>query len=146
MSPRAWIATILCALALWAPLVLLVALAHGQTVGCRTHRCWHKIHVARLDRMVERRIERVAPLRCYGQPSAVPCWIIMRESRGSWTAWNPQPVHGFHARGFYQLLGHGEPWPVIVRSHYETLKRKLAHHRIAAHLWHEQQAGQARHW
>lgn len=132
------------AIALAVALVLLfVASARA---GCATRKCWHRVHAHRLDRMVERRIERVAPLRCYGQPSAVPCWIITRESRGSWTAWNPQAINGFHARGFYQLLGHGEPWPVLVASRYETLKRKLAHHRIAHELWSEQQAGQARHW
>lgn len=127
-------------------LVIFSVSVHQADANCRTHACWYRVHVHHLERMVERKIRAVAPLRCYGQPSAVPCWIITRESRGSWAAWNPQAIKGFHARGFYQLLGHGEPWPVLVRSHYETLKRKLAHHRIARGLWREQQAGKARHW
>lgn len=147
MSLRCVLATFVCGLAMWVAFLgsLFAIDAFGN---CQTHKCWQRVHVKHLERMVERRIERVAPLRCYGQPSAVPCWIITRESRGDWSAWNAQScgTSGYHARGFYQLCGHGEPWPVLLSSRYETLKRKLAHRRIAAHLWNQQQAGQARHW
>jgi hypothetical protein len=62
---------------------------------------------------------------CYGGMWAIPCSIIGCESGGSWTAHNPHSP----ARGPYQLLGHGEPWPV------RTDADRLAHHRIASQLW-----------
>lgn len=138
---RRWFSVLLALAVLVHPVA-----ARAHVHGCHTRKCDRRVHAARLVQMVERKIALVTSFRCYGQPSAVPCWIITRESRGSWTAWNPQAVHGYHARGFYQLLGHGEPWPVLGGSRYETLKRKLAHHRIAHELWRQQQAGQARAW
>jgi hypothetical protein len=57
---------------------------------------------------------------------AVPCWIIMRESRGRWGAANTAST----AVGPYQMLDlHGRPWPI------RSAADRLAHHRIAAHLW-----------
>lgn len=63
-------------------------------------------------------------------PAGGGCWVIpescvMAESGGSWTAHNPTSP----ARGPYQLLGHGEPWPVTTRS------EAMEHHRIAARLY-----------
>lgn len=62
-------------------------------------------------------------------PDGGGCWeipvaCVMAESGGSWTAENPSSP----ARGPYQLLGHGEPWPVT------TYKQAMAHHRIAEDL------------
>lgn len=127
--------------------LLAAALAPSTKASCGTHRCWHRVHVHHLERMVERKIAAITPYRCYGERSVKPCFIIRQESAtsGLWRAWNPQPVSGYHARGLYQLLGHGEPWPVIIGSRlagvhpwvsarYETLKRKLTHHRIARAL------------
>ena len=55
----------------------------------------------------------------------IPTWCVEAESGGSWEADNPTS----DARGAYQLLGHGEPWPVDSRS--DAMK----HHRIAAGLY-----------
>lgn len=55
----------------------------------------------------------------------IPAWCVEAESGGSWTADNP----GSDARGPYQLLGHGEPWPVVTRA------QAMEHHRIAADLY-----------
>lgn len=61
-------------------------------------------------------------------PDGGGCWeipvaCVMDESGGSWTAYNPSG-----ARGAYQLLGHGEPWPVTTRA------QALEHHDIAEDL------------
>lgn len=63
-------------------------------------------------------------------PAGAGCWVIpascvMAESGGSWTAQNPASP----ARGPYQLLSHGEPWPVTTRA------QAMEHHRIAAALY-----------
>lgn len=57
----------------------------------------------------------------------IPAWCVSKESGGSWTADNPES----DARGAYQLLGHGEPWPV------EDRNDAMAHHLIAAALYAE---------
>lgn len=121
--------------------------------GCRTHSCdkrvGTRIRVARASNYVERKIDRITPYRCYGQQSVVPCYIITRESRGNWKALNTW-TYGVpcwrRACGLYQFLGKNVPWPVVVPSRYQTLKRKLAHHRVARVLWRQQQAGSACHW
>lgn len=126
-----------------ALLVALTLTTPTASASCQSHRCWQKVHVHRLEHAVEKRIARIAPYRCYGYRSVKPCWVIGQESAtsGFWRAWNPQTCgSGFHARGLYQLCGHGEPWPVIVTwgrrlwRHYRTLKNELAHHRIAERL------------
>lgn len=55
----------------------------------------------------------------------IPEWCVFAESGGSWTADNPTS----DARGPYQLLGHGEPWPVTTRA------QAMEHHRIAGALY-----------
>lgn len=65
-------------------------------------------------------IDRITP---YGK-WAIPWPIVRCESGGSWTAANPSG-----AQGPYQLLGHGQPWPV------RTLQDKIRHHEIALSLW-----------
>lgn len=64
---------------------------------------------------------------------AIPWHIVSCESKGptaplggDWTVSNSE-LSGAH--GPYQLLGHGEPWPV------RSFRDRLAHHRIAAALW-----------
>lgn len=126
--------TIALAAVLFAAALLLPATAGAS---CRTHSCWQRVHVHHLERMVEARIDRITPFTCYGFRSVKPCWVITQESAtsGFWRAYNPSG-----AEGIYQLLGHGQPWPVIVTwgprlwRKYETLKRMLAHHRIARSL------------
>lgn len=125
---------------------------HGH---CRTHACWHRVHVHRLELMVGKRIAAITPYRCGPVRSVVPCYIINRESSmcGYWYALNGpcpggRPVADSRtpcdrrACGIYQLLGSEKhaPWPVVVTwgrrlwRRYETLKRELAHHRIARGL------------
>lgn len=60
----------------------------------------------------------------------IPAWCVEAESGGSWTAYNPSG-----ASGPYQLLGHGQPWPVTTRA------QAMAHHRIAAQLYASQGLG-----
>lgn len=118
--------------------------------SCRTHRCWHAVHVNRIERVVEKRTAAVTPFGpCFGGRWAVPCSIIGRESRGGWrvlNAWTSGSACIRRACGPYQFLGWSVPWPVVVRSKYETLKRKLAHHREARRLWIQQRRGAACHW
>lgn len=112
---------------------------------CHTHKCWHKVHIARAEHSVEKKIVRITPYHCWTVVgvirSAVSCWIITQESAmvrvGPWRALNTGS-NGIpcitRACGPYQFLGWRVPWPVIVPSKYETLKRKLAHHRQARRL------------
>lgn len=65
-------------------------------------------------------IDRITP---YGK-WAIPWPIVRCESGGSWGARNASG-----AEGPYQLLGHGQPWPV------RTLADKIRHHEIALSLW-----------
>jgi hypothetical protein len=144
--------------ALCAPSFLTAA--SPAEARCRTDACWKRVAVKRDINAVERKIARVAPLRCFGERSAKPCWVIAQESRmcSFWLALNGpcpggRPVADsrtpcdYRACGIYQLLGpeKNAPWPVIIearssrrldrlKASYETLKRKLAHHRIAARL------------
>lgn len=129
------LAVLFAALALSAP--------GAASASCHTHHCWQRVHVNKLERMVKKRIARITPYRCFGERSVKPCAVIAQESSNSglWRAWNPLSCgSGYHARGLYQLCGHGEPWPVIVTwgkrlwRRYRTLKNELAHHRIAARL------------
>lgn len=113
--------------------------------SCHTHKCWHRVHLARAEHSVEKKIVRITPYHCWTVTgvirSAVSCWIITQESAtvraGPWRALNTGsngvPCYT-RACGPYQFLGWSVPWPVIVRSQYETLKRKLAHHRMARKL------------
>lgn len=134
--------------------VVMFLLPTTADANCRTHKCWHTVHVHRLERMVERKIDAITPYKCGPERSVVPCYIINHESSmcGYWLALN-----GCHqssnripcatrACGMYQFLGWKVPWPVIVRSVYQTLKNKLAHHRMARRLWGQQSAGAACHW
>lgn len=125
-----------------ASIMFALSVSSAQA-SCHTHHCWQRVHVHHLERLVEKRIAAITPYRCAGHRSVKPCWVIAQESAtsGFWRAWNDQSCgSGYHARGLYQLCGHGEPWPVIVTwgrklwRRYETLKRELAHHRIARGL------------
>lgn len=63
-------------------------------------------------------------------PDGEGCWVIpascvRAESGESWAAHNPTSP----ARGAYQLLGHGEPWPV------DSREDALEHHAIAEGLY-----------
>lgn len=55
----------------------------------------------------------------------IPAWCVRAESGGRWDAHNPTSP----ARGPYQLLSHGEPWPVRTRA------QAMEHHRIARALY-----------
>jgi hypothetical protein len=131
--------------------LLLLSTTAAAEARCQSHACWQRVHVNRVERSVEKKIARITPYRCSGYRVAVPCYIIDHESAmaGFWTALN-RGSSGVpclrRACGIYQFLGWAVPWPVIVRSHYETLKRMLAHHRMARRLWAQQRAGAACHW
>lgn len=127
--------------------ILLVFLLFPATAGanCRTHKCWHRVHIHRAEHSVEKKIARLTPYRCQTVVgifrSAKPCWVITQESAmvrmGPWRAlntWTGGVPCAQRACGPYQFLGWNVPWPVIVKSRYETLKRKLAHHRQAARM------------
>lgn len=98
---------------------------------------------AQIEALRERLKDRVAEEKSGGSwcaPNPAPdgggCWVIpewcvQAESGGSWTADNPSS----DARGPYQLLGHGEPWPVVTRA------QAMEHHRIAADLYASQGLG-----
>lgn len=105
----------------------------------------------RVEHSVVKKIDRITPYRCFGGRWAIPCRFIGIESRGSWTVLNLRSSGvpcWYRACGPYQFLGKEKhvPWPVIVRSHYQTLKNKLTHHRVARLLWGQQAAGIACHW
>ena len=75
-----------------------------------------------------RRIElrSIAPYKCGSHGRfAVPCSIVARESRYSWSAYNTSSG----ALGPYQFLGWRVPWPV------RSAADQIAHHRMAARLW-----------
>lgn len=97
----------------------------------RMVRCAHSPKAAANMRDVRKEMARrrqVRKLRPFVGPRghhwAIPYRIIRCESRGSWTAYNRSG-----AKGPYQLLGHGAPWPANTRA------KRRAHHRIAARLW-----------
>lgn len=103
---------------------------------CQRHRHWKprlkRLRAGLRDRHLEAlralaEILRLTPYDCGAIGRfAVPCPIIYRESGGYWHAKNPASS----AAGPYQLLDiHGRPWPIVSGAD------KLAHHRIAAHLW-----------
>lgn len=124
---------------------LALFMAATSQASCRTHACWHRVHIARAEHSVEKKIDKLTPYSCWTVTgrfrSAKPCWVITQESAmvkvGPWNALNTW-VSGTpclrRACGPYQFVGWNVPWPVIVRSHYETLKRKLAHHRQASRM------------
>lgn len=109
----------------------------------RMTRCMFSAKKAARARRLQRRLRRgfrfrlaearLAPYVCHWSQtsgrSAIPCYIVECESHGLWWAHNPSG-----ARGRYQLLGHGEPWPVLTGSVAETRRRILTHHRIARSL------------
>ena len=126
-------------------LVVLFLFPTSAHASCHTHKCWHRVHLARAEHSVEKKISRITPYRCWTITgvfrSAVSCWIIEQESAtvrsGPWNAlntWVSGTPCGSRACGPYQFVGKAVPWPVIVESRYETLKRKLAHHRMARTL------------
>lgn len=125
-------------------IIFLVLFLFPASAGasCHTHTCWHRVHIARAEHSVEKKIARITPYRCWTVTgifrSAKPCWVITQESAmvrvGPWRAlntWTSGAPCWRRACGPYQFLGWNVPWPVLVRSHYETLKRMLAHHRQA---------------
>jgi hypothetical protein len=116
-----------------------------RVMRCQWRRSSYRIlrrHEVRYRRHHLRRLERrdqlraLTPYDCGAAGRfAVPCPIVFRESRYSWTAANPASS----AVGPYQLLDmHGRPWPIRSRAD------RLEHHRIAARLW-DGGAG-ASHW
>jgi hypothetical protein len=60
----------------------------------------------------------------YFVPNPGSCSTISCESGFSWGAVNPSSG----ANGAYQLLGHGQPWPI------RGFRDRLRHHQIAATL------------
>lgn len=126
-------------------LVVLFLFPTSANASCSTHQCWHRVHMNRLEHMVQKRIDRITPYSCWTITgtfrSAKPCWVITQESAtvkaGPWNAlntWTGGTPCLSRACGPYQFVGWRVPWPVIVKSKYETLKRKLAHHRQAASM------------
>lgn len=71
---------------------------------------------------------RLTPYVCSdGTRWAIPCYVVMCESHGSWTAYNGSSG----ARGPYQFVGWNVPWPVYSQAH------RNAHHRMARYLWND---------
>lgn len=75
-----------------------------------------------------RELRKIAPYPGNGEWWSVPWPIVRCESlsSGLWSAYNSSG-----AEGPYQLLGHGQPWPVT------NWHDKMEHHRIAAALYAE---------
>lgn len=126
-------------------IILALFYAVKADASCQTHKCWHRVHIARAENSVEKKIDHITPYSCRTIVgifhSAVPCWVITQESAmvraGPWNAlntWTRGYPCGNRACGPYQFVDKPVPWPVIVRSYYKTLKRKLAHHRMARRL------------
>lgn len=120
--------------------MLFAAPADAQ---CHTHKCWHKVHINRVENFIQKKIDRITPYKCGPVQSVKPCWVIAQESSMChyWRALNG--CHGYDGRipcktqacGLYQFLGWNVPWPVIIPGNkLETLRRKLAHHRQAARM------------
>lgn len=126
-------------------LLMILLIPTSAEASCHTHKCWHRVHIHRAEKSVEKKIDKLTPYSCWTVTgtfrSAKPCWVITQESAmvkaGPWNALNTW-VQGIpclrRACGPYQFLGWNVPWPVIVKSHYETLKRMLAHHRQASRM------------
>lgn len=89
----------------------------------RTMACKQRV----IRRHRQRLIDAITPYRGPdGTRWAIPWVIVACEGGNNWTIVNHE---GSGAHGPYQLLKHGEPWPV------RTFADRLAHHRIAARLW-----------
>jgi hypothetical protein len=71
-----------------------------------------------------RALRQIAPYPGGGTWWAVPYSIVLCESGGSWSAYNPSG-----AVGPYQLLGWGAPYPA------RTWREKMENHRIAARVY-----------
>jgi hypothetical protein len=82
---------------------------------------WHD-YKARFFRY--RALRLIAPYPGAGTWWAIPYAIVSCEGGSGWTAANSSG-----AEGPYQLLGHGQPWPVT------SWHDKMEHHRIAASLY-----------
>lgn len=108
----------------------------GRHIAC-LKRAKHRHRIQRDRAKAKKRLglyrayRRIATVRCtrgmYGfwvPIAANTCACIGQESGFSWRAHNPSSP----ARGAYQLLGHGEPWPA------NTRRKQLRHYRIAAAL------------
>lgn len=95
---------------------------------CLKHQYKAKLYQRRKAQQREQRIQ-IEALTPYRGPDgsrwAIPWYVVNCESKGDWSADNPSS----DARGPYQLLGHGEPWPA------NTPEARLRHHQIAAALW-----------
>lgn len=96
--------------------------AKARALVERYHQRYKRQRAARA--LAARRAARL-PFVGGGRRWAIPWPIVRCESGGSWSAHNPTSP----ARGPYQLLGHGEPWPA------STPRARRAHHRIAAALY-----------
>jgi len=123
-----------------AVLLSSMMIAVPAEASCHTHKCWHKVHIHRVERMIQHRIDVITPYQCGPVQSVKPCWVIYQESAtsGYWRALN-RGSSGVpclqRACGLYQFLGWRVPWPVIIPGNLlETLIRKLAHHRQASHM------------
>jgi len=104
-----------------AVVLTLPSSAPAYAPGCNSRSCELRVKA----KYIAREIHRLTPYRCSFGRSAIPCAIVMCESRGKWTAYNPSG-----AAGRYQIMPfHGRPFPV------NTAAKRLAHHRIASRLW-----------
>lgn len=86
-----------------------------------------RFHWKRYSRSAARKrtVVSLTPYQCpNGTRWAIPCAIVMCESHGSWSAYNPSG-----ASGPYQLLAKGAPMPA------DTAAKRLTHHRIASNLY-----------
>lgn len=108
--------------------------------SCHTHKCWHRVHINRVENYLQRKINTITPYRCGPVQSVKPCWVVYQESAtsGYWRALNRGSTGTpclRRACGLYQFLGWNVPWPVIIPGNrLETLRRMLAHHRQASHM------------
>lgn len=86
-------------------------------------------NMARVQRLAGRARTRRLSLTPFlgpdGRRWAIPWVVVACESGGKWAAHNPRSP----ARGPYQLLGHGEPWPA------NTPWAQARHHQIASALF-----------
>lgn len=121
-------------------ILLLMAFPASADANCQTHKCWHKVHVHRVEHLIQHRIDVITPYRCGPVQSVKPCWVINQESSmaGYWRAlntWTTGTPCIQRACGLYQFRGWRVPWPVIIPGNkLETLRRMLMHHRQAARM------------
>ena len=107
MSTRAWIAAGVCVVALYLPLVVLVATAHAK---CMTKACWHRVHIARAEAWLWRHYHRHPMPYCTWAYESGTWGSPWRHSR--YRARNSQSTAG----GKFQILD--RTWYAFGGSHY----------------------------